>query len=710
MGCLWTLSHPALSVLTGEKKCRGWYIDENSIDTRFADGNAALIVPDYLSHLVTTTTSTTSTATDNTTSHDDLANKCLCETISDDAEILSSSRRSGGVNLVQCLRHDNYFDIARVVPQSNALDATEEAIVFVVPHPSTFHDGRGTKTPSSLSSSSSSSSSTLMFHRAMVAALHKLADPQVTPWLAKTVFVVRPARHDITTEQTVEAFLNSYSGIPTTAAPAGTFSGGGTRCSAGNPSPSSLLPPSWSGAIIRNLIVMEVVDKSTSPSTSRTAGSNGRQNSALSGVTDLQLKPQGQRGVLPNADLVFLAGMLMEKTSFLNTRLYPKSTFLSHGYVKEYKYVSSFVDRVASEYQTWSKRQQQEGTSRSSDTRQINAIKSWAIDLANLVLFARTMAIGPFPPHAAALDRGIDSVTLSVSFEGVYRRDPSVEIVQFTMEYMVRALSNLHERLHHSHVLYLLPSPKMFVSHMEYFLPNVLILLPLAVRAFGLILPKLKGGMDLTAIGMSLIMTVVAVLSVGDADDDNANDKTSAALRLLYLAFGLFWVRRLHNTTGRFTEDVRVDTASMHSQKDHDGSDKNSNFVVPSNNYADIDENGENESPGDAAKTRIVRTLQFTTCVLGAYTLVPVAFAHTSLAYVPSLIWAPLLAFSDYSSPNRTALAQVKAFLLVVVALATAPPLLLVPAVFEKYTPFVQFAYLPLHLHYFVLVLLSVFR
>jgi hypothetical protein len=153
------------------------------------------------------------------------------------------------------------------------------------------------------------------------------------------------------------------------------------------------------------------------------------------------------------------------------------------------------------------------------------------------------------------LERGIDSLTIQAEFDGVYRRDPSEEMVQYVMEYMVRSLGNLHERLHHSVTLYWLPTPRKFVSHMEYFLPNVLLLLPLAIRAFGLLLPALKAKRN-------------------EEDPDS---------------------------------------------KKH-------------------------------AKQQRIRMTQFVMCVLSAYVLVPIAFCHTALSYIPSLLVTPFVAFPDYAS------------------------------------------------------------
>jgi glycosylphosphatidylinositol transamidase len=54
------------------------------------------------------------------------------------------------------------------------------------------------------------------------------------------------------------------------------------------------------------------------------------------------------------------------------------------------------------------------------------------------------------------------------------------------VEHVVRALSNLHEKLHHSTTQYLLVSSNKFISSSEYVFPVILILMPLALRVIGL--------------------------------------------------------------------------------------------------------------------------------------------------------------------------------------------------------------------------------
>lgn len=490
-GTAWTCLHPVVSVLTGETKCRGWFLDEHSIEMRFVDSKAggqqhSLQIPEYLKP----------------------------KRIVEGTSLCDNLRTSNHKNLV-CHHHGEFFEVAVVSPLSNAVDASEEGLVVVLPplHMSTSDNKNSGQEYSKL-------------HKGMLQALEYLADPIATPWLAKTLFVVTPKVQDSNTtlETTVESFLNAYLGHPSL-------------------KPEQVvhpLPPKLSTAILRNLIVLDVKDSSTHMQTSRKIGGETMQQS---GKSHLAILPQGRNGILPNADLVFLVGMLLDRTHFNNPRLYPQtgSTFLTHGYTKESIQAASFIDEIMKKEAVQSVFPK--------DVTTLNRIKQWANEFVNTLLFARTMAFGPTPPHAAALDRGIDSLTIKVEFVGKFRRDPAEELMQYILEYLVRSLGNLHERLHHSFTLYLLPTPRKFVSHMEYFLPNVLILFPLAVRAFVLLLP-------------------------------NILEKSEEVSR----------------------------------------------------------------------RQRVARLVQFGLCVLSALVLVPLAFAHTSLSYLPSLLVTPLVAFSDYAS------------------------------------------------------------
>jgi len=631
VGILWTCLHPIVSVITGELKCRGWYLDEHSIETRFTAGQKPQLVPTHLKALRSLPVR----------SHSKDKSYSLCDFFAqeDDPSFNDS-------NLL-CHRHGDHFEVAMIMPLSNAIDASEEAVVLVVPKPSDVYESLGAKGMNPDWNSS-------IFHKAMVQSIQHLANPVETPWLAKAVLVVTPTMNsDESLEQTVSSFLNAYSGQQT-------ISHDYQR----NRQDVSVeripsLPLKLSGAIIRNLVVLEVKDKSS------TKNSSARKTT---GTTDLSILPQGRRGVLPNADLVFLVGKLMEQTIFYN-HVNAKS-FLAHPYTSESKSIESWA-------KAWIDRSGVFGGNKEN-------AKRWAKGMIDVILFAKTLAVGPFPPHAPALERGIDSLTIRASFDGSYYRDPSVELVQYS-EYIIRSLANLHERLHHSFTLYLLPSPKTFVSHIEYLVPNILLLLPLAVRVFGVLLPKMKRGMDLKALGGILLIVLVmdaTLFLVGDVFGFNDSPKTMAILSMiLCVGMTFLWVKEiLHRNHHRKSIDVAESSC--------DNPDSN------------------------PETTRTILTLQLTSCALAVYILMPIAFSHASLSYLPSVLLTPLLAFPDYPSLKKSNLNSSGKVMkklgllptLCILAVATAPSILLVPRMFSTFTPFVLYAYTPIHTLFVLLV------
>lgn len=592
VGIVWTCLHPVVSVLTGEPKCRGWYLDEHSIEIKFAE----ISTWQAPSHLKVSLPSMPQ------------GHSTLCALLNDNKSNVS------------CHVHGDYFSMATITPLSNALDPVEEALVLVVPAPP------------------QADWTTSLFHYTLMNSLDLLADPVKTPWLAKTMILVAPNEGN-SLDDAVSSFLDAYLGTPL-------LQQGAEQSSLVPP-----LPPKLSGALLRTLIAVDVDDQSDK------SPAGGQVPKDRRGRTEFAVLPQGRRGVLPNMDMVFLIGKLFTRTMFLSTSNFPGTTFLTHGYANESKAVSRLLDE-----------QQIVGP---LDAK----TKKWAQELADMGLFAYTMAMGPYPAHATALDRGIDSITIKAKFEGTYFRDPSSEIIEY-LEYLVRALSNLHERLHHSFTLYLLPTHRAFVSHMEYFLPNILILLPLAVRGFGLVLWEVER-LDLRVVGLSILTTITAMGLSSIAFEDTKEDISMANTWLvcLYVAIVVVW---------------KTFVLSGQPSKKRDGDSSSSSLK---------------QEAAHSSTTRALQSLQFISCVTAAYILVPIAFAHTSLSYVPSLLWTPLLAFPNYSKAStRTVVNKLLGLVLLVV---TAPPILLLPRVFGSYTAFLQFAYIPLHIQLLLLVATS---
>lgn len=670
---IWTCLHPIVSVLTGELKCRGWFLDEHSIETRFMEGQSPNEIPSHLKNLGEAVL-----PNGNDTGSANSDHLSLCDFFAGDGDLDYNPN-----NLI-CHSHGNHFDIVMIKPLSNALDATEEAVVLVVPSPEEMYllpvssdDEEDNDDGTTINEKKDWGTSRL--HQALIQSIKHLADPIGTPWLAKCVLIVTPTINKTSNnsdtanmrslDETVSSFLDAYLGqqeIPRDYQI--------NRQQHPKQQMVPQLPPRLSGAILRNLLVLQVFDNESS-TTENTKKTNYNRS------TDLAILPQGQRGVLPNADLVFLVGRLMERTNFMKTA--HDKTFLTHPYTQQSKDATIWIN------------QKVDGLG--LDKKMATKVKLWANGIVDTSLFARTLAVGPVPPHAAALDRGIDSLTIRVTFTGTstFRRDPVVEFVQYT-EYLVRSLSNLHERLHHSFTLYLLPTPKKFVSHIEYLLPNILLLLPLAVRAFGLLFPAMKGGLDLMAmggVGLAMILVAIAMVlptiispilsSLSSGTDNNSLQTTNAMLLVLYVVVAIFWIRQILWR--------RCDQQSI-------SGDKSDNK----------EEGAEEDDTDDDIAAKSIQTLQFLSCVLAAYIFVPVAFAHASLAYLPSLLWTPLLAFWDYSSMKKstgnTFVNYAAIPILCLLVLVTAPPFFLVPHIFSSYTAFVQFAYAPLHMLFFLLV------
>lgn len=612
IGIVWTCLHPVVSVLTGEPKCRGWFLDENAIETRYSTQRSP----------ATTRLPTGSTST-------------LCENLQQ-----SGSSRT---NIWCTSDFADTFNVAVIVPISNAVDPIDEAIVLVVPAPE--NDNWYSN----------------IFHYGLLKLIHKFANPMETPWLAKTVILVSPSKHinstnPIALEATASAFLDAYLGSKST-----------NLATAIPP-----LPPRRCQAILRNMIVVDLDDDELISST--------RTSPSVPPQSDVSILSQGKRGALPNLDLVTLVGKLCKNASFLNAQTHSSSTFLAHGYTQQSKDAKEriqkdFLPHIPAPYQT--------------------KTQSWANEMVDLGYYAYTMAAGPYPPHWAALDHGIDSLTLQLSFRGAFRQDPILETLRI-LEDVLRALSNLHERLHHSFVLYWLPSPEKFVSHMEYFLPTILVLLPLASRAFGVMLFKGElQAMHLTMIGKSFVVSLLAMIVMGAASvtfestssssssaitpgstgkmDTDANAWMNSCLLLLYVMVATLW--RWHTAAVDMPQSTTTATVAGQDDKDE-------------------------------TKRRHIQSLQFAACATAAYLLVPIAFCHAALVYIPALVLVPLLAFVDYSSSSSSVVFKtITKVMLLALWVLSSPPLLMVPRFFPTYTIFVKCAYVPVHLQLLLLLI-----
>lgn len=363
--------------------------------------------------------------------------------------------------------------------------------------------------------------------------------------------------------------------------------------------------------MIRNLLVLNVT------STSR--------SEMAKPLNEVILMPQGRRGVLPNMDLVFLAMTVIARATFMDSRRY-ETIFIVHPHADASRGWRAFVD---------------------STTLIPASLRSWLSELGDLALFARTLALGPYPAHAPTLERGIDAVTLQIHFstpDAATSRAQAEFELEFVkrLEGMVRALSNLHERLHHSVTQYLMPSPFKFVSHTEYLIPNLLLLLPLVVRAVSLILSEMKDvKFDFAAFQM--------VVGVG------------------VTALGIYEVCRLMDTMAVTVLVVMVYGAIPVACR----------FVFSKEQQASS-----------------YQSLHFLTCLAAIYFIVPLILGHVSLALPSALLWSPLIGMLSHRPATTTSRASV---VLPFLLLCTWPPIW-VQRVFGTYSIYISFVHLPLHL------------
>jgi GPI-anchor transamidase subunit GAA1 len=410
VGSLWILAHPLLSILTGELKCRGWYIDENSLDAGNFRYDSPWVIPPA-SRLRTSSSSSNISS--------------LCD------ELATVTRQK--LDNLHCIHlSEMELEIIRILPISNAITPVSESIVVFIPPSNNWMEDP--------------------FHWTMLHFLKRLASSShFTPWLAKTILLVSPSfSSNRTLNQAVTYFLDSYLGTSV--------------------DKLSTIPASYRTSIIRNLIVLNVTSYETSQPNNQ-----------------VFILPQGKRGALPNMDLVFLFVSVLSRMIFLDGRRY-MTTFLIHPFMLE-----------SSLWRRWAHQIPQ-------------ALRSWWIELGDMALFVRTMAVGPFAPHTSALLHGIDSLTLQVHLQGRSSQEVNALVIDFFTKFegIIRALSNLHERLHHSQSQYILPSPYKFVSHSEYLVPNLLLALPLVIRAVKLILVDIQV-FDLKVLRMTILIWLLAL-------------------------------------------------------------------------------------------------------------------------------------------------------------------------------------------------------
>lgn len=531
---------------------------------------------------------------------------------------IESTTSPGGGVDDKKIKSKTTIEVARIIPVANAVTPVSEALVLVIPPTNNWFASQ--------------------FHYSILQLIHRLSTPSVTPWLAKTILIVT-SNTDISPDRTVESFLQLYL-------------------------QSSDAINDWTdfrqyaGAIVRNLIVLDATINTNNTLTQSTV------QKPYGTMNELRILPQGRRGVLPNMDLVFLC-----------TTVYARANMFYHTHGQQGPGVVMTVHPYNQQVQSlWH-------TIQPYTSPKLHA---WLANLLQFVAFELTLLKGPSPPHAIALDHGIDSITI----QAVFTTDSAEQKQQFFLqlvaktEPILRALSNLHERLHHSTSLYLLTSAERFVKHEEYLVPNLLVITPLVIRAVTLILIDInhfhpgavQHALLLTLIGTAVISILsisliewmgkqAGIVSTPSAMWYHVATKVGYLIVLIFALFGL-----------------------------------------------------PKQSKGfQSVSAR--QSVQFAACLLAIYIHVPIAFGHVSLAFPSAMLWSPIIAFSTFRKKKTTPdakqprgflrLLTMFRYLLKVILLVFISPFALVPAILTLYTPYVLYAYIPLHLMTSIMWLLS---
>ncbi|CAI5718764.1 unnamed protein product [Peronospora destructor] len=177
----------------------------------------------------------------------------------------------------------------------------------------------------------------------------------------------------------------------------------------------------------------------------------------------------GMNGQLPNLDLVNTAVRAFRKHKI--PTILDRADVQQISEHKPESYISSVITLITSLSEKYVPEELKQGT------------LNYLTNLKGMLNFMTTLASGPSGPHANFISYNIDSITLSLTtkLSSGDRRLPTREILR-SLEMVVRALSNLEEKLHQSFYLYVLPSTTTFVSVGEYFYAVALTISPAIVH------------------------------------------------------------------------------------------------------------------------------------------------------------------------------------------------------------------------------------
>lgn len=223
-----------------------------------------------------------------------------------------------------------------------------------------------------------------------------------------------------------------------------------------------------------------------------------------------------------------------------------------------------------------------------------------------------------------------------------------------------------------------MPSPSKFVSHGEYIYPALLVSLPMIVRAATLALRDL-GRFQFVHVGMVVGSVCIMSSAIGvwsfianqrHVVEDSTSQWVSYLLFFMAYMFVVLVARQDHTLLPQMEAGTnkRIKHNAQSNKSDYHGS------------------------------------LRFTCCLVGIYLHAPMLLANYSLGFPSSVFWSPLLAslvlpLSVHSFLLRNNVLAI--FVKVAQCLfliATSPPIVLVPRIFQWYTPYIIGVYTPLHL------------
>jgi hypothetical protein len=630
LGIIWFGLHPLVSIMTGELKCRGHFIDEkallNNYFTTRPYNNIATLQSnrDSIDNHINIQSSATSSTTSSSSSYCDIVNEeaaklpfrnMHCYTIGAPVNL----------NVVQVLPDPATSPIAR----------PDESVVFIVP---------------------SCESNTLTFDAALMAMMQRLATD--SPWLAKSVLIVSSSN-----TSTGTARGNTSSTLADVA----------TRFEYAISSSTSL-PVSVTSPIIRQVLVVDLqwhdYDPRREAAAARTAAA-GVADSPVVPMPVIAVVPQGRGGIMPNLDLVF---MVVDTLSSSNKKVRQKIQMYPSSKTKTASTSSStFLTNVCGKAQSMIQRHASASTS-NSHKKFAKSASTYVTEMCHMLQYMKVLAFGlddccdgddgytssPYdhaPPHSIFLERGLDSLTLELPLQmekGVDAdRDRRALLLagdlMAKLEHMVRALSNLDEILHHSVTLYWMPSSSKFVSNAEYMFPLILMLLPLVVRvlqiAFRPTFQRPRHDRIYYLAPLHIILTCIVAaafvslaqfwlydsnqgtayststlghssLSANNADERKERiDATTRQLKL-YIAYVL-----LYRITLVRTEHILV-----------------------SNHFVDV--NGKGEVPGPT-RSSILASVQFFVCYGLMLLHLPYIVSNAALALPSLLLWSLLWALPN---------------------------------------------------------------